>query len=174
MTARSAPSFDIGLDNGRTVDEIVAVAQATELSGFETIWIAEQHFRRGVFTIAAAVAESTSSVGDRLRCVESVHPSPGIRGDGVGVSHRAMGRPFQARIRGGAPRLISTRHDSRQPGDWPAGCRHGHPLPSRRGTPPTTERGSPPGRRPFRSTSDQWVRSHWPCRPPTTTGRCWA
>lgn len=63
MTARSAPSFDIGLDNGRTVEEIVEVAQATEHAGFETIWIAEQHFRRGVFTIAAAVAESTSSVG---------------------------------------------------------------------------------------------------------------
>ena len=63
MTARPAPSFDIGLDNGRTVDEIVAVAQATEQGGFGTIWIAEQHFRRGVFTIAAAVAESTCSVG---------------------------------------------------------------------------------------------------------------
>lgn len=63
MTARLTPSFDIGLDNGRTVDEIVSVARATELGGFETIWIAEQHFHRGVFTIAAAVAESTSSVG---------------------------------------------------------------------------------------------------------------
>jgi 5,10-methylenetetrahydromethanopterin reductase len=62
MTARSTPSFDIGLDNGRTVDEIVAVAQAAEQGGFETIWIAEQHFQRGVFTIAATVAESTSSV----------------------------------------------------------------------------------------------------------------
>ncbi len=63
MTVRSTPSFDIGLDNGRTVDEIVAVARATERGGFGTIWIAEQHFRRGVFSIAAAVAESTSSVG---------------------------------------------------------------------------------------------------------------
>ena len=62
MTVRSTPSFDVGLDNGRTVDEIVAVAQATEQGGFGTIWIAEQHFHRGVFTIAAAVAESTSSV----------------------------------------------------------------------------------------------------------------
>ena len=63
MTVRSTPSFDVGLDNGRTVDEIVAVAQATEQGGFGTIWIAEQHFHRGVFTIAAAAAESTSSVG---------------------------------------------------------------------------------------------------------------
>ncbi len=62
MTARLTPSFDIGLDNGRTVDEIVALAQATEQGGFDTIWIAEQHFHRGVFTIAAAAAESTSSV----------------------------------------------------------------------------------------------------------------
>ena len=63
MKTRSAPTFDIGLDNGRTVDEIVAVAKATEQGGFGTIWIAEQHFQRGVFTIAAAVAEHTFSVG---------------------------------------------------------------------------------------------------------------
>ena len=63
MTVRSTPSFDVGLDNGRTVEEIVSVARATEQGGFGTIWIAEQHFHRGVFTIAAAVAESTSSVG---------------------------------------------------------------------------------------------------------------
>lgn len=56
------PVFDIGLDNGRTVDEIVAVAQAAEQGGFDTIWIAEQHFQRGVFTIAATVAEFTSSI----------------------------------------------------------------------------------------------------------------
>ena len=62
MTGRSTPSFDVGLDNGRTVTEIVAVARATEQGGFETIWIAEQHFYRGVFTIAAAAAEATSSV----------------------------------------------------------------------------------------------------------------
>ncbi len=62
MTSRLTPSFDIGLDNGRTVAEIVAVARATEQGGFGTIWIAEQHFHRGVFTIAAAVAEATSSV----------------------------------------------------------------------------------------------------------------
>ena len=60
--AGSVPSFDIGLDNGRTVDEIVALAQATEQGGFGTIWIAEQHFHRGVFTIASAAAEATSSV----------------------------------------------------------------------------------------------------------------
>ncbi len=63
MTVRSTPSFDVGLDNGRTVDEIVAVARAAEQGGFETIWIAEQHFHRGVFTIVAAAAEATSSVG---------------------------------------------------------------------------------------------------------------
>ena len=63
MTVRSTPSFDIGLDNARPVDEIVAVARAAEQGGFETIWIAEQHFHRGVFTIAAAAAEATSSVG---------------------------------------------------------------------------------------------------------------
>ncbi len=62
VTVRSVPSFDVGLDNGRTVDEIVAVARATEQGGFGTIWIAEQHFQRGVFTIAAAAAEATSSV----------------------------------------------------------------------------------------------------------------
>ena len=56
------PSFDVGLDNGRTVDEIITVARATEQGGFGTIWIAEQHFHRGVFTIAAAVAEATVSV----------------------------------------------------------------------------------------------------------------
>lgn len=63
MTDRPAPSFDIGLDNGRTIEEIVAIAQAAEGSGFDTIWIAEQHFRRGVFTIAAAVAEATKTIG---------------------------------------------------------------------------------------------------------------
>ena len=63
MTVRPTPSFDVGLDNGRTVDEIIAVARAAEEGGFGTIWIAEQHFHRGVFTIAAAVAEATSSVG---------------------------------------------------------------------------------------------------------------
>ena len=62
VTGRSTPSFDVGLDNGRTVEEIVSVAQATERGGFGTIWIAEQHFHRGVFTIAAAAAEATSSV----------------------------------------------------------------------------------------------------------------
>ncbi|MDE0131599.1 MAG: LLM class flavin-dependent oxidoreductase [bacterium] len=62
MTAGSMPSFDVGLDNGRTVDEIITVARATEQGGFGTIWIAEQHFHRGVFTIAAAVAEATVSV----------------------------------------------------------------------------------------------------------------
>ena len=63
MTTRSTLRFDVGLDNGRTVEEIVAVARATERGGFGTIWIAEQHFHRGVFTIAAAAAEATSSVG---------------------------------------------------------------------------------------------------------------
>ena len=62
MTVRSVPSFDVGLDNARTVEEIVSVARATEQGGFGTIWIAEQHFHRGVFTIAAAAAEATSSV----------------------------------------------------------------------------------------------------------------
>jgi 5,10-methylenetetrahydromethanopterin reductase len=55
-------SYDIGLDNGRTVGEIVAIARAAEDSGFNTIWIAEQHFRRGAFSIAAAVAEATSTL----------------------------------------------------------------------------------------------------------------
>ena len=62
VMVRSTPSFDVGLDNARTVDEIVAVARATEQGGFGTMWIAEQHFYRGVFTIAAAAAEATSSV----------------------------------------------------------------------------------------------------------------
>jgi len=62
VTVRSTPSFDVALDNARTVEEIVAVARATEQGGFGTIWIAEQHFYRGVFTIAAAAAEATSSV----------------------------------------------------------------------------------------------------------------
>ena len=62
MTTRSTLNFDVGLDNGRTVDEIVSVAQATEQGGFGTIWIAEQHFHRGVFTIAAAAGDATSSV----------------------------------------------------------------------------------------------------------------
>ena len=63
MTVRTTLSFDVGLDNGRTVKEIVSVARATEQGGFGNLWIAEQHFYRGVFTIAAAAAESTSSVG---------------------------------------------------------------------------------------------------------------
>ncbi|MXX00662.1 MAG: LLM class flavin-dependent oxidoreductase [Acidimicrobiia bacterium] len=62
MTLRPAPGFDVGLDNARTTEEIVSVARATERGGFGTIWIAEQHFYRGVFTIAAAAAEATSSV----------------------------------------------------------------------------------------------------------------
>ena len=56
-------SYDVGLDNGRTVAEIVGIALAAESSGFDTIWIAEQHFRRGAFSIAAAVAEATSTLG---------------------------------------------------------------------------------------------------------------
>ena len=62
MNVRSAPRFDVGLDNGRTVEQIIAVARAAEQGGFGTIWIAEQHFYRGVFTIAAAAAEATSAV----------------------------------------------------------------------------------------------------------------
>ena len=62
MTVRSTPTFDVALDNARTVEEIVSVARAAEQGGFGTIWIAEQHFYRGVFTIAAAAAEATSSV----------------------------------------------------------------------------------------------------------------
>jgi 5,10-methylenetetrahydromethanopterin reductase len=58
-----SPTFDVGLDNGRTVEEIVSIARAAENSGFDTIWIAEQHFRRGAFSIAAAVAEATTTVG---------------------------------------------------------------------------------------------------------------
>ena len=61
MTER--PCFDVGLDNGRTVKEIVAIARAAQDSGFDTIWIAEQHFRRGAFSIAAAIAEATSTLG---------------------------------------------------------------------------------------------------------------
>ena len=62
MTVPSIPTFDVALDNARTVEEIVSVARATEQGGFGTIWIAEQHFYRGVFTIAAAAAAATSSV----------------------------------------------------------------------------------------------------------------
>ena len=61
MTER--PCFDIGLDNSRTVEEIIAIARAAQDSGFDTIWIAEQHFRRGAFSIAAAIADATSTLG---------------------------------------------------------------------------------------------------------------
>ena len=58
----SRAAYDIGLDNGRSIDEIVAIARSAEAAGFDTIWIAEQHFRRGIFSIASAVAGETESL----------------------------------------------------------------------------------------------------------------
>jgi 5,10-methylenetetrahydromethanopterin reductase len=48
------------LSGARPVPEIVALARAAERAGVSDLWVSEDYFERGAFTLAAAVAAATS------------------------------------------------------------------------------------------------------------------
>lgn len=50
------------LSGTRPIPETVAIAQRAEQNGFAEVWVSEDYFERGAFSIAAAVASSTRSI----------------------------------------------------------------------------------------------------------------
>lgn len=52
----------IMLSGTRPIPETISIAQRAEASGFADIWISEDYFERGAFTIASAVASSTETL----------------------------------------------------------------------------------------------------------------
>jgi 5,10-methylenetetrahydromethanopterin reductase len=93
VDANDLPKLSLRLHGGLDPRRCIALAKAAEANRFDTVWLAENPFNRGVLPAAAACAAATSRVGIGLGVVNPYNRHPTLIAMEIGaLDELAQGR----------------------------------------------------------------------------------
>jgi 5,10-methylenetetrahydromethanopterin reductase len=93
VDANDLPKLGLRLHGGLDPRRCIALAKAAEANGFDTVWLAENPFNRGVLPAAAACAAATSRVGIGLGVLNPYNRHPTLIAMEIGaLDELAQGR----------------------------------------------------------------------------------